>query len=135
QFTVAPAKQELPPHTHLVFTLDRGRYQLRFTDIRRFGSAVLFVDKSAADKFFVESDLGPEPFTLKTDYLHNRLAATSRCLKAVLLDQSVVAGVGNIYADETLFEAKLPPTRLGRDASRGEAARLRRAIVTVLNRA
>src|SRR5207249_3463463 len=63
------------------------------------------------------------------------LSGTRRCLKAVLLDQSVVAGVGNIYADESLFEARLPPTRLGRDTTSAEANALRRAIVTVLNRA
>ena len=135
QLTVATADQDPPAHTHLVFTLDRGQYQLRFTDIRRFGSATLFADATALEKFFIAPGLGPEPFLLESKYLHERLAATSRCLKAVLLDQTVVAGVGNIYADESLFEAKLPPTRLGRQASRQETARLRKAIVTVLNRA
>jgi formamidopyrimidine-DNA glycosylase len=56
-------------------------------------------------------------------------------LKAVLLDQRVVAGVGNIYADEALFEAKLHPRQLGRRTSEAEAERLRRAIVKVLRRA
>jgi formamidopyrimidine-DNA glycosylase len=56
-------------------------------------------------------------------------------LKAVLLDQRVVAGVGNIYADESLHEARLHPTLRGRDLDAASAGRLRRAIVTVLTRA
>src|SRR5262249_47427210 len=64
-----------------------------------------------------------------------RLAATNRCIKAVLLDQTVVAGVGNIYADESLFEAELHPARLASDLDDLEADRLRLAVKTVLRRA
>jgi formamidopyrimidine-DNA glycosylase len=60
---------------------------------------------------------------------------TSRCLKAVLLDQSIVAGVGNIYADESLFVARISPRKRACDASAAEADRLRRAIVRVLQHA
>jgi formamidopyrimidine-DNA glycosylase len=67
--------------------------------------------------------------------LRQSLRRTERCLKAILLDQTVVAGVGNIYADEALFEAKLHPQRRGCDVKPAEAERLRAAIVTVLNRA
>ena len=68
-------------------------------------------------------------------YWRNCLKKTNRNLKAILLDQRVVAGVGNIYADESLFEAKLSPRRTGKDLTRSEADRLRRAIVAVLSRA
>ena len=135
QLLVRPTKQPLAPHTHLVVSLDRGREQLRFRDVRRFGSATLFADGERLDRFFDEAGLGPEPFDLCPDYWRSRLAGTSRCLKAVLLDQRVVAGVGNIYADESLFEARLHPTVLGREIDSRQAERLRRAVVTVLNRA
>lgn len=135
QLKVVPADADLEAHTHLVFDLDRGRDQLRFRDIRRFGSATLFRGKEALQEFFNTSGLGPEPFGLDARYWRERLAGTKRSLKAVLLDQRVVAGVGNIYADESLFEAKLPPTRLGCDLDRKQADRLRKAIVTVLERA
>lgn len=129
-----PANEPLPDHTHLVFSLDRG-VQLRFRDIRRFGCAVLFEDQDEVDRFFQAARMGPEPFDLDSRYWCGCLAATRRCLKAVLLDQQVVAGVGNIYADESLFQARLNPARSGREVSGAEADRLRRAIVTVLNRA
>src|SRR5205085_3390634 len=79
--------------------------------------------------------LGPEPFDLDPRYWRERLTATARCLKAVLLDQRVVAGVGNIYADESLFQARLHPALPGRGLGAGAADRLRRAITTVLERA
>ena len=79
--------------------------------------------------------LGPEPFDLTAADWKQSLEGTERSLKAVLLDQSVVAGVGNIYADESLFMAKLHPTCPGDRAKPKEADRLRRAIVDVLTRA
>jgi formamidopyrimidine-DNA glycosylase len=135
QLRVMPAEEPLAPHTHLVFDLDRGGGQLRFRDVRRFGSATLFPARDSAEQFFEQAGLGPEPFELDPRYWREQLMKTSRCLKAVLLDQRVVAGVGNIYADEALFEARLRPATLGRDLSAAEAERLRKAIPKVLERA
>ncbi len=135
QLVVMPASQPRLPHTHLIFSLDRGAEQLRFRDIRRFGSATLFTSPAEVEQFFEASGLGPEPFGLDPKYWRARLAATERCLKAVLLDQRVVAGVGNIYADEALFTARLHPARTGRSLGAAEARRLREAIEAVLNHA
>jgi formamidopyrimidine-DNA glycosylase len=134
RLTVTPARTPVEPHTHLIFNLDRGG-QMRFNDIRRFGSATLFQDCVQVERFFDESRLGPEPFALESGYWRDRLAATRRTIKAVLLDQTVLAGVGNIYADESLFEARLHPSRMAGDLDSGEAERLRRAIAKVLTRA
>src|SRR5208282_2925698 len=101
--------------------------ELRFRDIRRFGSASFFADQSEVDTFFQLSRLGPEPFAIDKLSWQSQLARTNRCLKAVLLDQRVVAGIGNIYADESLFEARLQPTRLAHDLRPAEAERLRHA--------
>jgi formamidopyrimidine-DNA glycosylase len=133
--TVARTKDPVADHTHVVFGLGRGGRQLRFRDVRRFGSATLFAGRDALERFFEESGLGPEPWDLAPDRWHERLAGTARCLKAVLLDQRVVAGVGNIYADEALFEARLHPARSGGELTKAEVQRLRRAVVTVLERA
>jgi formamidopyrimidine-DNA glycosylase len=135
QFLVAPAEQPRQNHTHLIFGLDGGVHELRFRDIRRFGSATLYPGRTELEEFFDASGLGPEPFDLDPVYWRACLARTTRNLKAILLDQRVLAGVGNIYADESLFEARLAPTLLGRDVSARQANRLRRAIVTVLCRA
>src|SRR5262249_49016488 len=104
-------------------------------DVRRFGAAMVFAAREPVEEFFRESGLGPEPFQLESGYWRQQLAKTSRCLKAVLLDQRVVAGVGNIYADEALFEARLHPSVLGRELRPSQAERLRRAIPVVLKRA
>ena len=135
QFTVAPANEPQKSHTHFVFPLEPSGQELRFRDIRRFGSLSVFPDREPLDAFFVGQKLGPEPFDLEPSYFRDRLRNTRRNLKAILLDQTVVAGVGNIYADESLFVAKLPPTRLGTDITPRQADRLREAIVQVLNHA
>ena len=135
QFVVAPAKRPRQDHTHLVFGLDKGERELRFRDVRRFGSATLFANRSELDAFFQSIHLGPEPFDLDPDYWRDRLAKANRSLKAILLDQRVIAGVGNIYADESLYEARLHPTLLGKDVSKKQADRLRAAIEKVLQRA
>jgi formamidopyrimidine-DNA glycosylase len=135
QLTVASADTPKSDHTHLVFPLDDGTNQLRFRDIRRFGCAILFEVRADLDRFFTAGKLGPEPFELQTKTWREKLTGTDRSLKAALLDQRLVAGVGNIYADESLFEARLPPTQKGTATSTTEADRLRLAIVKVLNRA
>jgi formamidopyrimidine-DNA glycosylase len=134
QLQVMDAGQPLESHTHLIFDLATAR-QLRFRDIRRFGSATWFDDAPALEQFFASSGLGPEPFGLDPAYWRRALRETSRNLKAVLLDQRMVAGVGNIYADESLFQARLHPGLRGRDLDAAAASRLRRAVATVLNRA
>jgi len=135
QLTVVNAGEPLQNHVHLILGLNGGKRQLRFRDIRRFGTATLFTDADELECFFTSSKLGPEPFELDADYWKQRLHQADRSLKAILLDQRVVAGVGNIYADESLFQARLQPARLGRDVDDTEANSLRRAVVTVLHRA
>jgi formamidopyrimidine-DNA glycosylase len=135
QLTVVPAGQPRQPHTHVVIGLDEGDSQLRLCDPRRFGSAVFYPDTASLECFFARAKLGPEPFELDAKYFRQKLAGAKRSLKAILLDQRVVAGVGNIYADESLFQARLHPAQLGCATTAAEANRLRRAVVTVLNRA
>ncbi len=135
QFTIVDANEPEADHVHLVFTLDRGERELRFRDIRRFGSATLYPDSESLRSFFDQSELGPEPFDVPRDYWRERLQATKRNLKATLLDQRLVVGVGNIYADESLFEAKLHPARIASNLSPKDADRLRRAVEVVLTRA
>ena len=134
QFTVVSADQPRQPHTHIVFTLDDGN-ELRFRDSRRFGSVTFYPTREELDAFFVKNGLGPEPFDLDAATWRDAVRASRRNLKAILLDQGIVAGVGNIYADEVLFEARLPPKMSGKDLTAQQAEQLRLAIVTVLSRA
>jgi formamidopyrimidine-DNA glycosylase len=136
QFTVAGAELPRETHTHIVFTLDDAN-ELRFRDIRRFGSVTLYPHPAALGKFFENNGLGPEPFDVdfNAEYLRRCVRATRRNLKAILLDQTVVAGVGNIYADESLFEARLHPALIGQALTTKQTAALSGAIVAVLTRA
>lgn len=133
QFTVAPAGTPEPDHLHVVFSLDDGT-ELRLRDSRRFGSAEYFPDRAAVEAE-MNAELGPEPFGIDPNYFREKVRGTSRNLKALLLDQKAVAGVGNIYADEALFHAKLHPGRLGKSLSSEECDRLREAIEAVMTKA
>jgi formamidopyrimidine-DNA glycosylase len=135
QLVVESAGAPVGRHTHLMFALDNGAEEMRFHDIRRFGSAEFISSTRELEAHFRESKLGPEPFTVSAEQFRQRLAVTRRCLKAVLLDQRMLAGVGNIYADESLYEAKLHPARLGQGLTAVEADRLRLAVQRVLRRA
>lgn len=134
QFMVLPADAPPLTHTHLTCPLDDGRV-LTFRDIRRFGSATYYADEPALQAYFAAQHLGPEPFGLDPETWRLTLRRTTRVLKAALLDQRLIAGVGNIYADEALFESRLKPTRRGGSVTRLEAECLRLAIEAVLLRA
>jgi len=115
-------------HTHAVLSLDDGR-ELRYRDPRRFGRLLLgTMEELLAAKAMPR--LGPEPIDphFAPDELYVRLKHRRTALKAVLLDQSTVAGVGNIYADESLHKARLRPDRLARTVSRQSARRLHESL-------
>ena len=128
---VAPAAEAPDPHIRAVFHLDGGR-QLRFRDARKFGRIYL-VDELEE----VTASLGPEPlaadFTLES--FRRLLDRRSGRLKSMLLDQEFLAGVGNIYADEILFTARLNPLRQADTLTAADQVRLYEAIRSVLQRA
>lgn len=133
QLTVVPATEPHTDHLHVVFALDNST-ELRFRDPRRFGSAEYLADRAALDDE-MRAELGPEPFAIDAQQFRDTVQGTSRILKAILLDQHIVAGVGNIYADEVLFRAKLHPQRPGESLTRDECDRLRKAIPAILTQA
>ncbi len=133
QFTVVSMPEPEQDHVHVVFGLG-NEYELRLRDPRRFGSAEFFPDRTALDAE-MNAELGPEPFDIDGGYFHAAIARTKRNLKAILLDQTILAGVGNIYADEACFRAELHPGRTGASLSPEECDRLRGAIAAVLTKA
>ena len=104
-----PAASPRRKHDHLRFLLDNGR-ELRFHDVRRFGSVEVFPagELRRGDPF---AGLGPEPFSAEfsADYLLARARGRTLPVKSFLMDNSVVVGLGNIYANETLFAASTHP--------------------------
>jgi formamidopyrimidine-DNA glycosylase len=117
----------------LVLALGR-RSQLVYRDIRRFGS-IWLLDPEAWARY--ESRLGPEPLdpAFTPAELGRRLAGSRAAVKKVIMDQGKVVGVGNIYANEALFNARIDPSRAASSLTRNETRALHRAIVRVLERA
>ena len=120
-----------PPHTRAWFEL--GDHRLAYTDPRRFGTGELALGPDALAAFF-DARLGVEPLAREFTGEHlYALARQSRApIKAFLLDQKRVAGVGNIYADEALFRARIHPLRPANRLSRAQAGALRDAVVASL---
>jgi formamidopyrimidine-DNA glycosylase len=114
------------PYTRVSFALDDGR-RLAFSDPRKFGRIQLVAADAVAD---VLGALGPEPLddAFTPAALSSRLAGRARAIKAVLLDQTAVAGLGNIYADEALYRAGIHPLRPAASLSGAEIAALHAGI-------
>jgi formamidopyrimidine-DNA glycosylase len=122
---------EPPRHARVLFTL--GEHTLVFDDPRRFGTGELALGPDALAAFF-DARLGVEPLAREFTAEHlYALARQSRApIKAFLLDQKKIAGVGNIYADEALFRARIHPLRPANRITREQAAALRDAVVESL---
>jgi formamidopyrimidine-DNA glycosylase len=123
---------EDPPHLRVAFKLDDGR-RLLFVDVRRFGTGDVLLGGDALDDYF-ESRLGVEP--LGADFTADALRALARGrkqpVKAFLLNQERIAGVGNIYADEALFRAKIHPLRPVGTLKRPQIEALREGVIDAL---
>lgn len=121
-------------HDHFEIVTD-GDITIRLNDTRRFG-LVLYYPVSA-DPFTLPplKDLGPEPFsdTFTADYLFSRLQRCKKSIKQCLMDNSIVVGVGNIYASEVLFECRISPLRLGNSIKKTECELLVKNIQQILS--
>jgi formamidopyrimidine-DNA glycosylase len=129
---LAPAAAEEPEHLRVVMDLDDGN-RLHFVDVRRFGTGDVLLGSDALAEYFA-SRLGVEP--LSPDFTADALRALARGrrqpVKAFLLTQERVAGVGNIYADEALFRARIHPLRPVGTLKRPQVEALRDAVVETL---
>jgi formamidopyrimidine-DNA glycosylase len=119
------------PHTHGFFALDDGR-ELRYTDIRRFGR-ILIIPESRMARF--RSRLGSEPLETTLEEFRARFGLRRARIKALLLDQGILRGVGNIYADESLFRARIHPARIAAHLTQTQLATLHRSVREVLTAA
>src|SRR5436190_15247577 len=134
---ITAAGPELPPekHDHVILTLDDGTV-VRFNDPRRFG-LIDYLERGAAGIHPLLAGMGPEPLEAGFDgaYLDHALAGKLTPIKAALLDQHIVAGLGNIYVCEALFRAGLSPRRLAATVLGARAQRLAASIRAVLGEA
>lgn len=131
QIIVCPPGAPIPPHTHVFLALDDGR-ELRYTDIRRFGRMAI-LSNGAHER--VLSGLGVEPLEVTETEFRKRIQSRNANIKSLLLNQSVLRGIGNIYADESLWRAKIHPKKIGSRLANEEVRRLHRAVQSVLREA
>jgi formamidopyrimidine-DNA glycosylase len=126
-----PASEPRAKHTHLMALLDDGR-ELRYIDPRRFGRIALLAGEKLREEL---QRFGADPLKISMDEFLRRVRARKARIKAMLLDQGFLRGVGNIYADESLWKARIHPARIGARLSVEEAGSLHRALQQILEKA
>lgn len=135
KYRVEKLGEPVPKHTHVIFTFKDG-YELRYNDVRKFGTMHLYPIGTEFDHAPLNK-LGPEPFdkSFTTEYLEKKLKKTERSIKAVLLDQTIVTGLGNIYVDETLFKAGIFPSIKANHLTKNQIEKIRVAAIETLEEA
>jgi formamidopyrimidine-DNA glycosylase len=131
QLTTGRPDAPAAPHTHVFFALDDGQ-ELRYTDIRRFGRMVL---ASEGLRERVLGPLGLDPVEAGVREFCERLRGRRARIKALLLDQRVFSGMGNIYTDESLWRARIHPKRIAASLKEAELSGLYRAVGDILREA
>jgi len=123
-------------HTRIRF-FDKNNNELRYIDVRSFGQ-MWWIKQGLSPNKIIKGlgSLGPEPFSDEFDikYLKKIISKRTKSIKAILLDQTIVAGIGNIYADESLYNAGISPFREARTIKKNELIKLKESIVTVLRK-
>lgn len=133
QVLVMDAKEEVEKHTHVVFLLENGK-ELRYIDVRRFGRFWLgkeedgILDLSGISKLGIE----PDDQMLTGEYMKNHVTSPKCMVKEYLLNQSIVCGIGNIYADEILFDSGIYPGKKCRNLSMEEWDKLAESIPKII---
>ena len=132
KFFIKNINDEIVKHEHVIFTLNDK--SLRYHDTRKFGKMYL-VEK---DKLFIDTPLnniGKDPWdkSLNIDYLKDKLNS-SKHIKTLLLDQSIISGIGNIYADEILFKSNINPLRYGKDLNDSDLLNIIKNTRTILSK-
>ena len=133
RFHIVPSVDAAPAHARLLLHLSDGN-ALVFSDVRRFGTARLVAPEAlAAWKFY--ASLGPEPWDMTPQAFEAALSRKTTRIKAAILDQTVIAGIGNIYADESLFAARIRPDAPANSLTPARRRKLLTAIQAVIARA
>jgi formamidopyrimidine-DNA glycosylase len=125
------AEQPHEKHTHVWMSLDDGR-ELRYTDPRRFGRIAYLAGDAIREEL---QRFGADPLLVTPEAFAAAVRPRRARIKALLLDQSVLRGVGNIYADESLWRAKIHPARVGANLTAAQTAKLLRVLQEILHKA
>lgn len=135
KYSVHQASEPVKKHTHVLFNFTDGQ-ELRYNDVRKFGTMhVHHKGKELIEKPL--NKLGPDPFdeVFTFDYFYKKLKKTDRVIKSALLDQTIVAGLGNIYVDETLFKANVHPLNKSSKLTKKEIQAIQEQAILTLKEA
>ena len=122
-------------HTHVIFSLD-NHFDLRYNDTRKFGKMIICLTSEISGlKPIKKLGLEPDDKKLNTKYLLNKLSKSNKCIKDLLLDQTIINGLGNIYANEVLFAAKINPLKKGKNITEKEALKIIKYAKSITNKA
>ena len=131
KFFIKPVNEPIEKHEHIIFIFDD--FSMRYHDTRKFGRMKL-IKKDELTEYF--KNVGPDANECQdSDYLYNKLINKKIPIKTLLLDQSIIAGLGNIYVDEVLYEAKINPFSLGNSLSKEDAKNILDASKKILDKA
>jgi formamidopyrimidine-DNA glycosylase len=134
QALLLPSTNPIDRHTHVLFNFYRTKIQLRYRDVRKFGFFSLIRNLADIQNSSL-AGLGPDPFEITSLQFKKILQNGERTIKALLLDQSLVSGLGNIYVDESLFRAGIHPETKGRHLSVPGFNKLYKAVKATLSKA
>lgn len=134
QVLIEPPSIPADRHTHLIFSFVSSDFQMRYRDIRKFGFFTLIQGNSSDINPYL-SRLGPDPFEITSNQFVKILLPRKRTVKSLLLDQSLISGLGNIYVDESLFQARIHPLTRADALSPVQTKTLHRIIKKILTRA
>lgn len=120
-------------HDHIIFSLSSAN-NLIFNDVRRFGLVYIYRTKGG---FYLLDNNGPDPFEQEATktYLFNKISKSNASIKSILLNHTIISGIGNIYASEILFKTNISPFKEGKDVSEYECNEILKASRVILNKA
>ena len=135
KYYIKDTNEEYEKHEHIIFNLDNGK-DLRYKDVRKFGVMMLVKTKDIYNTDEI-TKLGIEPDSkeLSKDYIYNKIHKSNKPIKELLLDQSIINGLGNIYVDEVLFASNINPTRLGNSIKLDECDKIKNSCYDIITKA
>lgn len=131
KYFIKPCDEEINKHEHIIFNFDT--FSLRYHDTRKFGRMCL-IDKKEFNLYF--KNIGPDcNSNIDPNYLITKLNKSNLAIKTLLLDQSIIAGLGNIYVDEVLFASRINPHKKGKDININDVNNIINSSKIILNKA
>ena len=135
KFFIKPQADTIEKHEHIIFHLDDGT-DLRYHDVRKFGKMILIkTDEIYRSKEITKLGIEPDNKFLTKEYIYESIKNKKMPIKTVLLDQSIINGLGNIYADEVLFKSNINPLREASSVNLAECEKIKEAASAIITKA